>query len=57
MSQGVVIYMVYVSDVLLICWMGTQLTKYVRKKWLFLFLFLFLFLSSSLMSQLGYHVQ
>jgi len=31
MSQGVVVYVFYASDVLLICWFGTQLTKHVRK--------------------------
>jgi len=31
MSQGVVIYMTYTIDVLLICWFGTQLTQHVRK--------------------------
>jgi hypothetical protein len=31
MNQGVVIYMTVASDVLLICWFGTQLTEQVRK--------------------------
>jgi len=31
MSQGVVVYMTYTIDVLLICWFGTQLTQHVRK--------------------------
>jgi hypothetical protein len=31
MSQGVAVYMTYASDVLLICWFGTQLTQQVRK--------------------------
>jgi len=41
-TQGVVIYLLYSSDVLLICWLGTKLTQYVRQKELFLFLFTFL---------------
>ena len=32
MSQGVAIYMTFASDVLLICWFGTQLTQHVRQK-------------------------
>ena len=31
MSQAVAIYFVYASDVLLICWCGSQLTQHVRK--------------------------
>jgi len=31
MSQGVAVYVMYVSDVLLICWFGTQLTQHVRQ--------------------------
>jgi len=31
MSQAVVGYVSYASDVLLICWFGTQLTQHVRK--------------------------
>ena len=31
MSQGVVVYALYASDVLLICWFGTRLTQHVRK--------------------------
>ena len=31
MSQAVIIYVTYASDVLLICWCGTQLTQHVRK--------------------------
>jgi len=31
MSQGVAVYVTYVSDVLLICWFGTQLTQHVRQ--------------------------
>jgi hypothetical protein len=32
MSQAVVAYVTCFSDVLLICWCGTQLTKHVRIK-------------------------
>jgi hypothetical protein len=39
MTQGVAIYLLYSSDVLLICWFGTQLTQHVRKNVLLLFLF------------------
>ena len=35
MSQGVAVYMTYASDVLLICWFGTQLTQHVRDSYLF----------------------
>jgi hypothetical protein len=35
MSQGVAVYMTYASDVLLICWFGTQLTQHVRDDYLF----------------------
>jgi len=38
MSQGAVIYVTYASDVLLICWCGTQLTQHVRKNGLLLLL-------------------
>jgi len=38
MSQGLVIYIVFAADVLLICWFGTQLTQRVRKSGLFLYL-------------------
>jgi hypothetical protein len=31
MSQGLVIYIVFAADVLLICWFGTQLTQHVSK--------------------------
>ena len=31
MSQGVILYIMYASDVLLICWCGTQLTQHVRR--------------------------
>jgi hypothetical protein len=50
MSQGMAIYMTYASDVLLICWLGSQLTKYVRKNFfivvvVLLLLLLFFFFS------------
>jgi hypothetical protein len=32
MYQGVGIYMALGGDVLLICWLGTQLTQHVREK-------------------------
>jgi hypothetical protein len=32
MNQGVAIYMNFAGDVLLICWLGTQLTQHVREK-------------------------
>jgi hypothetical protein len=35
MSQGVVIYLFFSGDVLLICWLGTQLTQHVREYGLF----------------------
>ena len=35
MSQGVLLYVMYASDVLLICWFGAQLTKHVRQSRLF----------------------
>jgi len=38
MTQGVAIYLLFSSDVLLICWFGTQLTQHVRKNVLLLFL-------------------
>jgi hypothetical protein len=31
MSQAVAVYMLFGSDVLLICWFGTQLTQHVRQ--------------------------
>jgi len=31
MSQGVVSYVTFASDVLLICWFGDQLTQHVRQ--------------------------
>jgi hypothetical protein len=40
MIQGVAVYVTYASDVLLICWFGTQLTKHVRKS-MFFFCFVF----------------
>jgi len=41
MSQGVALYVAYASDVLLICWFGTQLTQHVRQNMLLLLLLLF----------------
>jgi hypothetical protein len=38
MSQAVAVYLALGSDVLLICWFGTQLTQQVRENGLFLFL-------------------
>ena len=38
MSQGVVVYLTFTSDVLLVCWLGTQLTKHVSEKLLIIFL-------------------
>jgi len=38
MSQAVIFYVTYASDVLLICWFGTQLTQHVRKNGLMLVL-------------------
>jgi len=35
MSQAVVIYAIFAIDVLLICWLGTQLTQHVRDKYVF----------------------
>ena len=35
MSQGVLLYIMYASDVLLICWFGAQLTQHVRQSRLF----------------------
>jgi hypothetical protein len=37
-SQAVLVYVTYASDVLLICWFGTQLTQHVRKNGLLLVL-------------------
>jgi hypothetical protein len=44
MSQALIVYVSYTSDVLLICWFGTQLTQHVRQNVFFLF-FLFLVLT------------
>ena len=44
MSQGVAVYVTYASDVLLICWFGTQLTQHVRNNVLLLLLLLLLML-------------
>jgi hypothetical protein len=38
MSQGMVVYVIYASDVLLLCWFGTQLTQHVRQDGLLLLL-------------------
>jgi len=38
MSQAVLVYVVFASDVLLICWCGTQLTQRVRQNGLLLLL-------------------
>jgi hypothetical protein len=38
MSQGVMVYLTFTSDVLLVCWLGTQLTKHVSEKLLIIFL-------------------
>jgi hypothetical protein len=38
MAQGVAIYLLSSSDVLLICWFATQLTQHVRKNVFLLFL-------------------
>ena len=35
MCQAVAIYTVFTFDVLLICWLGTQLTQHVRDNYLF----------------------
>jgi len=35
MSQGAAIYTSFTIDVLLICWLGTQLTQHVRDNYLF----------------------
>jgi len=31
MNQGGIIYMTFACDVLLICWLGTQLTQHVKE--------------------------
>ena len=38
MSQAVIIYVIYTSNVLLICWCGTQLTQHVRENIMLLLL-------------------
>jgi len=38
MSQAVIVYLTLCSDVLLICWFGTQLTYHVRENGLLLLL-------------------
>jgi len=38
MSQAIIIYVAFASDVLLICWFGTQLTHHVRENGLLLLL-------------------
>jgi hypothetical protein len=35
MSEAVIIYVIYTSDVLLFCWFGTQLTQHVRDNCIF----------------------
>jgi len=35
MTQAVIVYVAFASDVLLICWFGTQLTQHVRKNGFF----------------------
>jgi hypothetical protein len=40
MSQGVALNVIFVCEVLLICWFGTQLTQHVRMNGLLMFLFL-----------------
>ena len=42
MSQGIAIYVAFVSDVPLICWFGTKLTQHVRQKGLLLLLLTFI---------------
>jgi len=37
-SQAVLVYVTYASDVLLICWFGTHLTQHVRQNRLLLVL-------------------
>jgi hypothetical protein len=37
MSQAVAIYALFATDVLLICWFGTQLTQHVRDNYVFYF--------------------
>jgi len=40
MSQGLALNVIFVCEVLLICWFGTQLTQHVRVNGLVLLLFL-----------------
>jgi hypothetical protein len=35
MTQAVLIYLAYAINLLLVCWLGTQLTEHVRKNILF----------------------
>jgi len=42
MSQAVFVYVFYASDVVLICWVGTQLTQHVRQNGLLLLLLTFM---------------
>jgi len=41
MSQAVFVYVFYASDVVLICWFGSQLTQHVRQNGLLLLLLKF----------------
>jgi len=41
MSQAVLVYVTYASDVVLVCWFGTQLTQHVRQNGLLLLLLTF----------------
>jgi hypothetical protein len=49
MSQAVTVYVTFVSDVLLICWFGTQLTQHVRQN-------IFLFFLSTLLKHYFHNV-
>ena len=42
MSQAATVYVTYASDVVLICWFGTQLTQHVRQNGLLLLLLRFI---------------
>jgi len=42
MSQAVLVYLTNASDVVLICWFGTQLTQHVRQSGLLLLLVTFM---------------
>jgi hypothetical protein len=42
MSQAATVYFTYASDVVLICWFGTQLTQHVRQNGLLLLLLTFI---------------